>query len=112
MWKGLATQTRDFKEAPPLKRQADTSHAGSPAARRLPSHLREVIEGLGGGLGPHCHPVHLVVEPIQEEAKKLLGILLTEPTDKRVSDASGPAKPLGPQAPGGGHVGTALTCSP
>lgn len=45
------------------------------------SYLREVIKVLRAGLGPHCHPVHLIVEPIQEEAKELLSILLTEPRE-------------------------------
>lgn len=41
-----------------------------------------MIEVLRAGLRPHCYSVHLVVEPIQEKAKKLLSILLTEPKEK------------------------------
>lgn len=41
-----------------------------------------MVEALGTGLGPHCDPVHLVVEPIQKEAKKLLSVLLTEPEER------------------------------
>lgn len=52
------------------------------------SYLRKMIEVLGVGLGPHCHSVHLIVEPIQKEAKKLLGVLLTESKGKIVSKAS------------------------
>lgn len=46
------------------------------------SYLRKMIEVLRVGLGPHCHSVHLVVEPIQKKAKKLLSILLTESKEK------------------------------
>lgn len=50
-------------------------------SQQLSSYLREVIQVLRAGLGSHCHPVHLIVEPIQEEAKELLSILLTEPRE-------------------------------
>lgn len=52
------------------------------------SYLRKMIEVLRVGLRPHCYPVHLVVEPIQKKAQKLLSILLTESKEKRVSNTS------------------------
>lgn len=54
----------------------------------FPSYLRKMIEVLRVGLGPHRHSVHLVVEPIQKKAKKLLSILLTESKEKRGSNTS------------------------
>lgn len=47
-----------------------------------------MIEVLRVGLRPHRYPVHLVVEPIQKKAKKLLSILLTESKERTVSDTS------------------------
>lgn len=47
-----------------------------------------MIEVLRVGLGPHRHSVHLVVEPIQKKAKKLLSILLTESKERRASNTS------------------------
>ena len=49
-----------------------------------------MVEVFGVGLGPRCDPVHLIVEPVQKEAKKLLSVLLTESEEKGVSDTSGP----------------------
>lgn len=49
-----------------------------------------MVEVFRVGPGPRCDPVHLIVEPVQKEAKKLLSVLLTEPEEKGVSDPSGP----------------------
>lgn len=49
-----------------------------------------MVKVLRVGLGPHCYSVHLVVEPIQKKAKKLLSILLTKPKEKRASNPSSP----------------------
>lgn len=54
------------------------------------SYLRKMVKVLRVGLGPHCYSVHLVVEPIQKKAKKLLSILLTKPKEKRASNPSSP----------------------
>lgn len=56
--------------------------ARSSSSPRHFSYLRKMLEVLRVGLRPHCYSVHLVVEPIQEEAKKLLSILLTEPEEE------------------------------
>lgn len=46
-------------------------------------HLREMIKVLVAGLGPHRHSVHFIVESVQEKAKELLSILLTEHKEER-----------------------------
>lgn len=53
-------------------------------APALSSHLRQMVEVFSVGLGPRYDPVHLIMQPIQKEAKKLLSILLTEREEKGV----------------------------
>lgn len=55
-----------------------------------------MVEVFRVGFGPRCDPVHLIVQPIQKEAKKLLSILLTEREEKGVIDTSGPSNLLLP----------------
>ena len=43
-----------------------------------------MVEVFSVGLGPRCDPVHLIVQPVQKEAKKLLSILLTEREEKGI----------------------------
>ena len=44
-------------------------------APALSSHLRQMVEVFSVGLGPRYDPVHLIMQPIQKEAKKLLALL-------------------------------------
>lgn len=74
-----------------------------------------MIKVLRAGLGPHGYAVHLVVEPVQKEAKKLLSILLTKPKEKRVSNPSSPKTllllPAPPTHPGEDMSAKVLTYS-
>lgn len=45
---------------------------------REAKHLRQMIEVVVGWTRPDCDPVHLVVQTVQQEAQKLLSILLAE----------------------------------